>query len=235
MQLISPDILAEAQGLSIGAAGFFIFVGLLLWFFGWRWHRFWIVFGISTAAGMIGLTAGKAAGGQVLVIGLLLAFAGGVMALELAKILSFLAGGVGAWLAVQTVLPGAQEMWAVFLSGGLFGVILHRLWLMLLTSLCGVLLSWHAALTLAGTLAGLNAATWAADHTAALNGAVIAVTIIGVLVQTLTAPREPADTPQAETKKDKKKTKKAESSEDDSAEEAKSSRSWLRIPGLRTA
>ena len=58
---------------------------------------------------------------------------------ELAKILAFVAGGVGAWLAVQWVLPQAQELWAVFLCGGLFGVLLYRLWTMMLTSLAGTL------------------------------------------------------------------------------------------------
>jgi len=257
MQLISPDILAEAKGLSIGAAGFFALVGLMLWAFGWRWHRFWIVFGMSATAGMIGMSAGKAAGGQVLAIGLLLAFAGGVMALELAKILSFVAGGVGAWLAVQAVLPQAQEMWAVFLSGGLIGVILHRLWLMLLTSLCGVLVAWHAGFVLADTLGQLDAARWAADHAAALNGAAIAAAVIGILVQAATAPPE---TPAGEKPKTKKsKPKKAEKHAEKHADAAdhhhhsepaadhdhepvkdadshkSSGRGWLRLPGLKVA
>lgn len=254
MQLISPDVLAEAKGLSVGAAGFFALVGLLLWTFGWRWHRFWIVFGMSATAGMIGMTAGKAAGGQVLAIGVLLAFAGGVMALELAKILSFAAGGIGAWLAVQAVLPQAQEMWAVFLSGGLFGVILHRLWLMSLTSLCGVLVSWHAGLALADTLGQLNAAKWAGDHAAALNGAAIAAAVIGIFVQAATATAEKAGGGTKEKEK-KKKVKKAEKhAEPESAKEKEvgkeqepaneekekdgkhsSAWGWLKIPGLKAA
>ena len=60
MTLISPEVLVELKGLSPGAGGFLAFVGLLLWVLGWRWHRFWIVFGITTAAGVIGLSAGKA-------------------------------------------------------------------------------------------------------------------------------------------------------------------------------
>jgi hypothetical protein len=231
MQLISPDVLAEAKGLSAGAAGFFALVGLLLWVFGWRWHRFWIVFGMTAAAGVIGLSAGKAAGGQVLAIGLLLAFAGGLMALELAKILSFAAGGVGAWLAVQAVLPGAREMWAVFLAGGLLGVILHRLWLMLLTSLCGVLLSWHAALVLAETFGKLSAAKWAADHAAALNGAAVTVAVIGVLVQAAVARAGRA----VEEPKEKPKAKKPDRPAEPEEEEKASAWGWLRLPGARAA
>jgi hypothetical protein len=230
MQLISPDVLAEAKGLSVGAAGFFALVGTLLWAFGWRWHRFWIVFGMTAAAGVIGMAAGKAAGGSVLAIGLLLAFAGGVMALELAKILSFVAGGVGAWLAVQAVLPAAHEMWAVFLSGGLLGVILHRLWLMLLTSLCGVLVSWHGWLMLADAVGYLDAAKWAADHAAAVNGAALATAVIGVLVQAATGPREKAEKPA------EKKEKRDHEHDDEKHEKGHDAGwGWLKLPGAKVA
>ncbi len=165
---------------------FALAVGFLLWGFGWRWHRFWVVFGVTTAAGVIGLSAGKAAGGQVMALGVLLAFAAGSMAMELAKILAFIAGGVGAWLAIQTIMPDAREMWAAFLCGGLFGVLLYRLWTMLLTSLVGVLVSWHAAFALAQNLGQYDAQKWVADHPAALNGAVIAATLLGIFMQVLT-------------------------------------------------
>ena len=147
MQLIAPDILAEARGLTAAMTGTICVLGFALWLFGWRWHRFWIVAGITLAAGLLGLNAGRAAGGtQVMAVGILLAVAAGMLALELAKVFAFVAGGCGAWLAVQWVFPQAQELWAVFLSGGLFGLLLYRLWTMLLTSLAGVLLASHAAL-----------------------------------------------------------------------------------------
>ena len=63
---------------------------------------------------------------QIMAVGILLAVAAGMMALELAKVFAFVAGGCGAWLAVQWVFPQAQELWAVFLSGGLFGLLLYQ-------------------------------------------------------------------------------------------------------------
>jgi hypothetical protein len=190
MQLILPDVLATARGLSAGAAGFLVLVGFLMWAAGWRWHRFWVVFGLTLAAGIVGLGAGSASGGgQVMVVGVLLAVAAGMLALELSKILAFVTGGAAAWVATQALLPQAQELWAVFLSGGLIGVVLYRLWTMLTTSFLGVLLAWHAGLVLIEPLAGADTAKWAGEHAAALNGAVIAVTVIGVLVQAQTTPR----------------------------------------------
>jgi hypothetical protein len=112
------------------------------------------------------------------------------MALELAKILAFVAGGVGAWLAVQWVLPQAQELWAVFLCGGLFGVLLYRLWTMMLTSLAGTLLAAHAGLLLLEPVLGFNAAAWAAANLAALNGVAVGFTILGVMVQAAAAKEE---------------------------------------------
>ena len=136
MQFIAPEILADdIRGLSLGLSLAGLLLGAALWLFGWRWHRFWVVSGITLGAGLIGLNAGRTGGTQVLAVGILLAVGAGMMALELAKVIAFIAGGIGAWLAVQWVLPQAQELWAVFLSGGLFGLLLYRLWTMLLTSL----------------------------------------------------------------------------------------------------
>src|SRR5262249_13974232 len=146
MQLIVPDVLADAKGLSAGAAGFGVLLGLLLWTFGWRWHRFWVVFGVTLVAGLVGLNFGQAAGGQVFAGGILLAVAAGMLALELARILAFVAAGVAAWVAVQTMLPGARELWAVFLAGGLLGLLLYKFWAMLLTSFAGAVLFGHSLL-----------------------------------------------------------------------------------------
>lgn len=183
MQLIHPDVLAEARGLSAGAAGFGLLVGTLLWGLGWRWHRFWIVFGVTLAAGMMGLNAGKAVGGQVLVVGILLAVTAGLMALELARVFAFLAGGVAAWIAVQTVLPAAREMWAVFLCGGLLGLLLYRMWTMLLTSAAGVLLAAHSVLVLGELLFKNDPVTFATRNGPALNATVIVFAFFGVIIQ----------------------------------------------------
>ena len=197
MQLIAPDILAEARGLTSAMAGTITVLGFALWLFGWRWHRFWVVAGITLAAGLIGLNAGRATGGtQVMAVGILLAVAAGLLALELAKVLAFVAGGCGAWLAVQWVLPQAQELWAVFLCGGLFGLLLYRLWTMLLTSLMGVLLAGHASLLLFEQLFYKDTGPWVTRNVAALNGAVVGLVVLGIMLQAIWA-RDPDAVPTA--------------------------------------
>jgi len=239
MQLLAPDILAEARGLTGAMLGTVCVVGIALWLFGWRWHRFWVVAGITLGAGLIGLNAGRTNGGQVMAIGILLAVAAGMMALELAKVVAFVAGGIGAWLAVQWVLPQAQELWAVFLSGGLLGLLLYRLWTMLLTSLIGTLLSWHAGILLLEQLLKFDAVAWAANHMVALNGGVVGVVVLGILVQTAATPADAPAPPAAHGGKPHgRKGHKDdthghdEHDEHDHHEEAKSSPWWKRLLSL---
>ena len=189
-----------------------------------------MVAGITLSAGLIGLNAGRPSGGtQVMAIGILLAVAAGLLALELAKLLAFVAGGCGAWLAVQWVLPQAQELWAVFLCGGLFGLLLYRLWTMLLTSLLGVLLAGHAGILLVEQFFYKDGSPWVTRNVAALNGAVVALVVLGVLLQARWT-REPAA---AEAQAD------AEEQEDEihAAAHAREARPWWKwlLASRRTA
>jgi hypothetical protein len=186
MHLISPAVLTDAKGLSIGAAAFLLFVGVLLWGFGWRWHRFWVVFAVTLTAGVLGIGAGRTAGAQVLVVGVLLSVAVGMLALEVAKIGAFLSAGTAGWVAGQAVMPQAQELWLMFVCGGLVGVVLYRLWTMLATSLVGVLLMGHAALVLVDSLKAIGPPDIATKYATILNWTVGVLVVAGVGVQSLT-------------------------------------------------
>lgn len=238
MQLIAPDILAEARGLTEAMSGTLCVLGLALWLFGWRWHRFWVVAGISLAAGLLGLNAGRAAHGtQIMAVGILLAVSAGMLALELAKVFAFVAGGCGAWLLIQWVFPQAQELWAVFLSGGLFGVLLYRLWTMLLTSLMGVLLAGHAGLLLLEPLMGFDAVRWVGANQAAVNGAAVGLSVLGILLQSVSAPDEAGGKKEKKQKPGEKKHKKKHDPEDDAEneEEEKAEGWWRRLVPTRKA
>jgi hypothetical protein len=191
MQLIAPDILAEARGLTGAMCGTLCVLGFALWLFGWRWHRFWIVAGITLSAGLLGLNEGRAQGGtQIMAVGILLAVAGGMLALELAKVFAFIAGGCGAWLAVQWVIPQAQELWAVFLCGGIFGLLMYRVWTMILTSLAGVLIAGHSALLLLEGPLHFDAVAWVTANVVALNGVAVALIVLGILLQVVATPAD---------------------------------------------
>lgn len=232
MQLLAPDILAEARGLTAAMSGTICVLGIALWLFGWRWHRFWVVAGITLGAGLIGLNAGRTEGVQVMAVGILLAVAAGMMALELAKVVAFIAGGIGAWLAVQWVLPQAQELWAVFLSGGIMSLLLYRLWTMLLTSLLGTLLAGHAALLLLEPAFKFDAVAYTTEHMVVLNGIVVGLIILGILLQVAASPDESEDEEPAEhDEKPEKKPVKHVVVETIETEEPRQ-RWWKRLRGL---
>src|SRR5262249_52416225 len=88
MQLLAPDVLAEAQGLSVAVTVTGLVAGLLVWLYGWRWHRFWTVLGATLLAGVLGLYSAPTYGVQPLVGGLLLAVAAGALALSLVRMVA---------------------------------------------------------------------------------------------------------------------------------------------------
>jgi hypothetical protein len=211
MQLISPEVLQEARGLSTAMTGTILVLGFALWLFGWRWHRFWVVSGLTLVAGLIGLNAGRTVGGtQILAVGILLAVAAGMLGLELARLIAFVGGGCVVWLAVQWVVPQAQELWAVFLSGGLFGILLYRLWMMLLTSFSGVLMAAHAGLVLLEQAFVFEATKLIEHNPAVINGCVVALVVLGIVLQALTA----TDTAPVNNEASEQKTPKKKAAED---------------------
>src|SRR5687768_16486444 len=156
MHLIAPDILAEARGLSAGACAAGLALGLALWLFGWRWHRFWTVLGITVAGGLYGLCTGHAVGGSLIALGLLVAVCAGLLALELARLTAFAAGGLAAWLAAGSLFQSGPEAGAVFLIGGLAGLLFYRLWTMALTIFLGTVLFSYSGLVLIESHTGLD-------------------------------------------------------------------------------
>src|ERR1700693_1671940 len=101
MQLVAPDILSDACGLSVGLVVVGIFVGLALWLFGWWGHRFWIVLITTVLAGVYGLYDAPVFRAPPLIAAVLLALVGGLLALALVRLLAFFAGGMAGLLAVQ--------------------------------------------------------------------------------------------------------------------------------------
>src|SRR5690242_15573319 len=134
MQLVAPDILMEARGLSVGVSATAFVLGLALWTLGWWRHRFWIVLVATLLAGVFGLAAGPSSGVQPMVAAVLLAVAAGALALPLSRLLTFAAGGLALWIAVHAALPAWDEPLLCFLAGGLLALVLFRHSTMLVSS-----------------------------------------------------------------------------------------------------
>lgn len=203
MQLLAPDILEEARGLSpfLSSAG--LSIGFLLWSFGGRTHRFWLAMSVTLTAGLLGLTMGKQYGMQPLVAGLLLAVSAGALALSLVRILLFVAGGLAALGLMYTLASGWDEPIAVFFIGGLVGVLLYRFWIIVFSSVIGALLMAYSALALCDRLHMVDSVAWTGKNGPLLNWGFASLIVLGILVQFLLERRrhrkaEPAAEPEPE-------------------------------------
>lgn len=184
MHLIAPDILTEANGLSIPFSVAGMVLALLLWVLGWHWHRFWIVAASTVAAGLYGLSTHQAVSPRMLAAGVLLAVAAGMLAVDLSRFLAFATGGLSAWLIVHRILPAFQEPIICIMCGGILGIFLYRLQLMLLFSFVGTLLFAHSVLLLVEKLSSkFVAADWANVNFLSLNIGVGVVTLVGLVIQ----------------------------------------------------
>jgi hypothetical protein len=184
MQLIAPDLLIELKEISQPVLLLGFCVGMLLWATGWLGHRFWIVLVATTSAGVMGLLTAPASRGQPVVGALLLAIAAGVLALALVRVVAFVAGGVAAWIAMHSLAPaGWDEPLLCFVAGGLFGLLLFRVWTMALTSFGGALLMMYFGLSLAHTYGKLDAVAIAEQNPGLVNWTCWGFTILGVIAQ----------------------------------------------------
>jgi hypothetical protein len=183
MYLLAPDLLEPARGLSVAVSAAGLMLGLLLWLYGWRTHRFWIVVLTTVLAGVFGLYSGSVHGLPPLVAGLLLAIAAGMLALALARLVAFASGGVAACLLMRSLAPTWDEPYVYFLAGGLLAVFLFRLWTMALTSFGGTLLVTYSGLCLLDRLGRLNAIGLTQTRPNLLNWVCAGLTLLGVGTQ----------------------------------------------------
>jgi hypothetical protein len=185
MQFLAPDILEEARTLSPFLSGAGLAIGVLLWLLGGRTHRFWLAMSVTLAAGLFGLAHGRQYGMQPLVAGLLLAVSAGALALSLVRLLLFAAGGLAALALMQAVAQGWDEPIAIFLVGGLVGVLLYRFWIIIISSSVGALLMAYSTLALLDRLRVMDSVSWTSKNGPLLNWGCASLIVLGVLVQFL--------------------------------------------------
>ncbi len=183
MQFVVPDLLAEVCGLSVALCLTGLLVGLALWLFGWRGHRFWIVLLTTVLGGILTLCETTIHGGQPLLTALLVAVTAGLLALALVQLLAFGAGGGAGLLLLHYLLPSWNQPLFAFLLGGLLGLLLFRLWLMALTSLAGALLLSYCGLALLHHYGTLDAPACAEQGQVLLNWTCCLLALVGWLLQ----------------------------------------------------
>jgi hypothetical protein len=169
MQLVAPDILGDACGLSVGLAIVALLAGFVLWLFGWRSHRFWVVLGATVLAGVFGLIQGPALRAPTLPVAVLLALAAGLLALSLMRAAVFFTTGLAVVLLTQELWPDLHQPVLIFLGTGILCHFLFRLCLTALTAFGGAVLMVHAVLMLLHRYAHLEVTSWAERVPGAFN------------------------------------------------------------------
>lgn len=182
MAILAPDLLELTRELSPAVSGLVTGLGLLLWLFGAHAHRFWLSVLVTVAGGVSGLVVGRDFSLQPLVAGLLMALAAGALALALARVGLFVAGGLAALLVARGLGLGWSEL-GTFLVGGLVGISLYRLWITALSSTLGALLMAYGGASLLDAMGQLDSPAWAARNGPLVNWALAVVSVLGMVAQ----------------------------------------------------
>ncbi len=185
MQLVAPDILVEARGLSESVCTVGVLLGILVGVTGWWARRFWVVLGATLAGGLTGLLYGTSYDVQPLVAALALALAFGLGALLLIRFIVYVGVAFTCLFVMHHYFPRYDYPALSLLVGGVFGLYLYRFWIMALTGALGALLTVYAGLCLLDGLHHLDMIDWANTNGATLNWACIGTAAGFVLVQFL--------------------------------------------------
>src|SRR5260370_10685865 len=105
MLLLDPDILRDACGLWPALLITGLVMGAVLWLWGWRTHRFWVVLLMTVLAGLYGLYEAPAFPHHPPVARLPLALAAGPPAVAQVRLLAFAAAGLCRPLAPPCPCP----------------------------------------------------------------------------------------------------------------------------------
>lgn len=218
MQVLLPEIVAEARDLSLPLLILGGLAGLMLWLAGWWSHRFWVVLIATVTAGVVGLYQGNVLGMPPLIAALLLALSAGLVAMSLMRLFAFALGGVTSLILVRWLAPSVEAPLICFLVGGILTTLLYRLSVMILTSLLGTMLVGYCVLCLLGRFSSVDTVAWSLEHTALLNWLCGVNTFLGCVGQFLLSRKKKAapapveaeeedETPPPKKKHDKKEPK----------------------------
>jgi hypothetical protein len=182
MHVLAPDILELTRQLSPAVSLGLSALGIGLWVYGARTHRFWLALVITVGGGLFGLQIGRDFGVEPLVSGLLMALASGALSLALARVAVFATGGVAALVLVKSVANGWNDF-VCFLAGGLTGIALYPVWISVLTSTAGTVLTAYGLVSFAERVFGLNSIAWATANAPLIDWFLVGWVILGMVLQ----------------------------------------------------
>jgi hypothetical protein len=159
--LINHEVIEAARGMSVALLGTLVTTGIALWLFGWHWHRFWITISFSLTGALVAWSLCDTWTSTprvvcAVIVGLTIAS----VAVELSRLLVFLAGIWAVYWLIQPLAGQFHDLWLLCPLGGLLAIGLFRYGWMLGTSIVGTLVAAHAALLLIETGTSATALPW---------------------------------------------------------------------------
>jgi hypothetical protein len=181
---LDAELISDLSAIPLPALGLVVLFGLGLWICGWWWHRFWITVLTSFLAGLVGLHWGPKLGvTQPVVAGLLLALAGGALALSLARVAIFAVYGLAAWQIVLHFAASYAVPLICFTGGGLVSVLFFRFSVMFLTSAAGTVLLAYGSLAFLETMTKWRLLVDLAEYELLVHLCLAGWVLLGVLIQ----------------------------------------------------
>lgn len=181
---LDAELISDLSAIPLPALGLVVLFGLGLWVCGWWWHRFWITVLTSFLSGVMGLHLGPKLGvAQPVVAGLLLALAGGALALSLARVAIFAVYGLATWQIVLHFAANYAVPLICFTAGGLISVLFFRFSVMLLTAAAGTVLLAYGGLALLEAMTKWRLLVDFAEYDLLVHIGLAGWVLIGVLIQ----------------------------------------------------
>jgi len=180
------DLLEDVRRLSPGLLFVALLVGVLLWGFGGRLYRFWVILLATLLGGAAGLEMGPSLGLQRLIAAALFGATAGALALSLFDVVVFLLGGAAATLGVLQIGTGQTDPLPFFLAGGLAFLLFRGFFLVVFTAAIGTALIGAGVIGLMESKLETGAPGWPEAHTDLVAGIGAVVCLLGCLAQWLT-------------------------------------------------
>ena len=187
MDALMPwELLEDVRRLSPGLLFLSLLVGLLLWGFGGRLYRFWVILLATLLGGAAGLEMGPNLGLQRMVAAALFGATAGALALSMFDMVVFAMGGASATLVVLQVGSGQTDPLPFFLAGGLVFLLLRGVFLVVFTAGLGTALIGAGLAGLLESKLESGQPGWPENHADVVAGTAAVACLLGCLAQWLT-------------------------------------------------
>ncbi|MEJ5274548.1 MAG: hypothetical protein WHU94_01435 [Thermogemmata sp.] len=184
--MVNGEVLQAARGMSAAMLGTWVTLGLALWLFGWRWHRFWITCVAAFVAAAITWHWGSHWTRTPPVISaIVIGLATAMIAVELARLVVLGFGGITLLYLANQLLSDFRDIWLAFPLGGLVAVLLFRIGWILATTLLGTWITIHALLLLIESVSPFDSVQWFDNNAMAIHIGIIIWIVIGIICQLL--------------------------------------------------